>query len=505
MSMTPQPLGRSTPEAQGIPSAALLSFLDAVEKNGMELHSVMLLRHGFVVAEGWWTPYAAQRPHMLYSLSKSFAATGAGLAIAEGRFSLDDSVLSFFPDDAPARVDENLAALRVRHLLSMSTGHEEDTTRHLSEDADGNWVKAFLSRPIGREPGTHFVYNSGASYMISAIVQKTTGTPLLEFLQPRLLAPLGITQATWESCPRGINTGGWGLSLKSEDIARFGQLYGQKGVWNDKCLLPQSWVEEATSRQVSNGTRAESDWEQGYGYQFWRCRHNAYRGDGAFGQFCVVMPDQDAVLVITGNVGDMQAPLNLAWEHLLPAFGPAPLSAEPAALEQLHHKLGHLAIAAPLGTPTSSSLSQVSGSPLSQVSGQIYHFVENEQKINAISFEFGEEEAILTVRDDWGTHRLSCGYGEWRNGTTTFLQHRVRPLIVPQEEWLVAASGAWITSDTFEAKLCFYETPFSPTLTCRFSSDHRLFVDVRGNIGFGPADWPQLQGRAGQGWPTSQL
>jgi CubicO group peptidase (beta-lactamase class C family) len=161
--------------------------------------------------------------------------------------------------------------------------------------------------------------------MVSAIVQKVTGISLMEYLQTRLFEPLGITEQTWESCPRGINVGGWGLSVKTEDIARFGQLYLQKGVWNGVRLLPESWVGQATSRQVSNGTRAESDWEQGYGFQFWCCRHHAYRGDGAFGQYCIVMPEQDAVLAITSNVGDMQALLNLVWEHILPALGPAPI------------------------------------------------------------------------------------------------------------------------------------------------------------------------------------
>ncbi|HEX8235258.1 MAG TPA: serine hydrolase [Abditibacteriaceae bacterium] len=486
MSLTPKPLLRSTPEAQGIPSCALIAFINAAQSRAMELHSLMLLRHGHVVAHGWWSPYAAQHPHMLYSLSKSFAATAAGLAIAEGHFSLDDPVLSFFPDDAPQSVDENLAKLCVRHLLSMSTGHDEDTTRFLRDDTDGNWVRAFLARPVEHEPGTHFVYNSGATYMVSAIVQKVTGTPILNFLQPRLFEPLGIIGATWESCPREINMGGWGLSLKTEDIARFGQLYLQKGMWDGVRLLPESWVDEATTRQVSNGTHAESDWEQGYGYQFWCCRHNAYRGDGAFGQFCIVMPEQDLVLAITSNVGDMQALLNLVWEHLLPSLSPTALTEDHSAQEQLRHKSAHLAIATPQGQHTSSTASQVSG--------RTYNFAENGLGLTAISFEFGREEPILTVHDTHGTHHLICGYGEWQHGKTKFLLRRVWPVIVPQEQWKVATNGAWTATDTFVVKLCFYETPFSPTLTCRFVDNNRLLVDVCGSVGFGPAEWPQLEG-----------
>ena len=168
-------LPRSTPEAQGIASTAVSMFIEQAEKNIDALHSLMLLRHGQVVAEGWWAPYAPERPHMLFSLSKSFTSTAVGLAVAEGRLTVDDPVLSFFPEDAPAKVSANLAAMRVRHLLSMSTGHAEDTTGYFWRSRDKTWVRAFLARPVKYEPGTHFLYNTGATYMLSAIVQKLTG------------------------------------------------------------------------------------------------------------------------------------------------------------------------------------------------------------------------------------------------------------------------------------------------------------------------------------------
>ncbi|HET6386465.1 MAG TPA: serine hydrolase domain-containing protein, partial [Armatimonadota bacterium] len=325
------PLTRRAPEALGIASSGVLAFLDAAAEHIRELHSFMLLRHGQVAAEGWWTPYGADVPHMLFSLSKSFTSTAAGMAIAEGLLSLDDPVVSFFPEDKPARVSENLAAMRVRHLLSMSTGHAEDTLGALSRTADSNWAALFLDRPVDYTPGTHFVYNSGATYMVSAIVQKLTGQRVIDYLRPRLFEPLGITDPKWEVCPRGINTGGWGLSVKTEDIARFGQLYLQKGIWEGRRLLPESWVDAATSKQVSNGDDPNNDWNQGYGYQFWRCRHGAYRGDGAFGQFCIVMPDQDAMIAITAGVADMGGVLNLVWNHLLPAFQSASLPEDPAS------------------------------------------------------------------------------------------------------------------------------------------------------------------------------
>ncbi|MBC7527909.1 MAG: serine hydrolase, partial [Chthonomonadaceae bacterium] len=211
-------LPRTSPESVGIESAGIQKFLEAVNTKVGGLHGFLLLRHGKVAAEGWWTPYAPQYPHMLYSLSKSFTSTAVGLAIEEGKFTLESPVTSFFPKELPSKVGANLAAMRVEHLLMMSTGHDKDATGPTREDKDGDWVKGFLSLPVEHAPGSKFVYNSAATYLLSAIVQKTVGKTVLEYLTPRLLTPLGIEGATWEVCPKGINTGGWGLAIKTEDI-----------------------------------------------------------------------------------------------------------------------------------------------------------------------------------------------------------------------------------------------------------------------------------------------
>ena len=237
---------RSAPEAQGISSADLLGFVNEAEQKLNALHSFMLVRHGQVVAEGWWTPYAADEPHMLYSLSKSFTSTAVGLAVAEGKLNVDDLVLSFFPDEAPAEPSANLKAMRVRDLLTMSTGHHEDDVKDFPYQSDDSVVKAFLARPVSHKPGTFFFYNTPASYMLSAIVQKVTGQPVVEYLRPRLFDPLGIENPTWDASKQGVSLGGFGLNVRTEDIARFGQLYLQKGMWQGKQLLPADWVETAT-------------------------------------------------------------------------------------------------------------------------------------------------------------------------------------------------------------------------------------------------------------------
>jgi hypothetical protein len=316
------------------------------------------------------------------------------------------------------------------------------------------------------------LYNTGATYILSAIVQKLTGMTLLDYLQPRLFEPLGIEGATWETCPRGINTGGFGLSVKTEDIARFGQLYLQKGVWQGERILPAAWVEDATARQVDNAPNENPEWEQGYGYQFWRCRHNAYRGDGAFGQFCIVMPEQDAVLAITSGVGNMQAVLDLVWEHLLPAMGPAALPANPTAHEDLECKLASLALVPAQGTLTS---------PTAQKASARYILEPNEPSVESIAFDFGADQAVVTVRDPQGKRQIVCGSGAWVKAIT--IDDRGLPQKMTAE-------------DTYTIKVCLYETPFRPTITCRFEED-RLTYTFRTNVSFGPLERPPLIGRIG--------
>src|SRR5206468_573237 len=186
-------------------------------------------------------------------------------AIAEGKLSLDDPVLKSFPEDAPSEPSANLKSMRVSDLLRMSTGHQTEPPRTAGQP----WTKTFLAQAVPHKPGTHLLYNTSATYMLSAIVQKATGQTVLGYLTPRLFEPLGIEHPTWETSPQGISTGGYGLSVRTEDIARFGQLYLQRGRWQGKQLVPEAWVAAATRLQTSNGSNPKSDWEQGYGYQFW--------------------------------------------------------------------------------------------------------------------------------------------------------------------------------------------------------------------------------------------
>jgi len=312
-------LPRSTPEQQSLPTAAIERLVAALGRID-HVHTVTVVRHGHVVGEATWAPYERDEPTALYSVSKSFTSLAVGIAIGEGRFGLDDRVIDLVPEAAPAEPSAHLAELRVRHLLTMTTGHTSEV-----ELWEGDWARDTLAAELMYAPGTHWMYNTPATHLLSLIVQTHTGERLLDYLRPRLFEPLGFVDPTWLQSPSGVDAGGFGLSIRPEELAAFGQLLLQRGTWKGRQLVPAEWIDEATRWQVANDAGG-SDWNQGYGFQFWRCRHGAYRGDGAFGQYIVVMPEHDAVVAITGGLPDMQLPLDALWAELLPAFDAVPAS-----------------------------------------------------------------------------------------------------------------------------------------------------------------------------------
>lgn len=347
--MSTSPLPSSPPSAQGVDARGVEAFLDAVESSGtIEPHSLMIVRHGRLVASGWWEPYSSDRLHLLYSLSKSFTATAAGFALAEGLIGLDDPVLSYFPELDADITDPRSRAMLVRHVAAMASGHEEETYERAHALDPDDLVRGFLLLPPDRDPGTVFAYNQPATYTLAAIVRRVTGGTLTAYLRPRLLDPLGIGEVAWRTDRSGGELGFSGLHATTDAIARLGQLYLDGGRWQGEWLLSPEWVAEATREHIATAAGATadqdlSDWERGYCFQFWRSRHG-YRGDGAYGQFCVVLPEHDAVIAATAATRDMQALLTLVWEHLLPAFRPRPPADRAQADEALARRLAHLAL-----------------------------------------------------------------------------------------------------------------------------------------------------------------
>ncbi len=316
-----------TPESIQTAMEALLADDEADES--VRFESVMILKHGNVIYENWFGDAAADIPHVMHSVSKSFTATAIGMAVDEGRLKISDKLVDFFPDQLPEDVSDNLKAITIRYMLTINCAHETEPGR----DADDR-VTGFLAHPVLREPGTWYCYNSMGSYMLSAILQKVTGEKLVDYLDTRLFQPLHIDKPKWEESPQGINVGGWGLYIKTEDMAKFGQLFLQEGEWNGKQLVSKEWVAEASKYQVPSvpaGTRPDEIEKKGltpenctfllgYGYQMWICPQGAYRADGARGQYIMILPDADAVIAVTADTDNLQAEQNMIYKHLFPAL-----------------------------------------------------------------------------------------------------------------------------------------------------------------------------------------
>ncbi len=333
----------STPGEQGITPAAVSAFLDAIEREeGSEPHGLIIQRHGHRVAEGSWAPHTPERLRLVYSLSKTFTGTALGLMLDEGRLSLDDLVSDHLPelfdDDTPAGTRQ----LRIRHIASMSSGHDRETLLEALMIDRADVVKGFLRIPPDAEPGTLFAYNQPPVLTLATILQRLSGQRLSDYLRPRVLDPLGVKGLRWAQFSPGLDMGFSGVHTNLDAIARLGQLYLDNGRWNGEQIVSPEWVAEASTKHIDNPQGFTVDWQQGYGMQVWMSQHG-YRGDGAFGQYMVVLPEHDAVVAMFSCVEEMQTVLDLMWEHLIPAMGAEPLPVS-AADDELAHRLAHLAL-----------------------------------------------------------------------------------------------------------------------------------------------------------------
>ncbi len=467
---TPFALPRSAPELQGIDPSALQTFLDKIRESKLQFHSIMIVRNGFVVTEGWWAPYEPSYIHQLYSLSKSFTSTAVGFAVAEGLLTVEDPVLSFFPEETPPEVSPNLAAMKVKHLLTMSVGQAQEPLRAMRENTEESWVKTFLHWPVDYEPGSRFLYNTAATFMLSAIVQKLSGEKLIDYLKPRLLDPLAIRDSDWAENPQGVNVGGYGFRIKTEDIAKLGLLYLQKGVWNDKQILSPEWVEAATSKQIqSTGSDpdgpGDTDWDQGYGYQFWRNTVGGYRADGAFGQFSLVSPEKNTVVAITSQSMDMQASMKLVWEYLLPVMQDSPIEENKAAQASLKNTLQQLSLSPPVYQERS---------PLSAgLNGKKFTLDSNDYGTRSVQLDFTDQHCVLKIEEPDGPVILTCGYNQWiKEGNQKERGSALFPIPIRTDSpSLVAASAGWQDDQTLIITLQYLELCHGDQFIFAFDQD----------------------------------
>ncbi|EJL94305.1 penicillin-binding protein, beta-lactamase class C [Herbaspirillum sp. CF444] len=466
---------RGAPELHGVSADAILAFLEAAQSSGFELHSFMLYRRGAVIAEGWWDPYRADRIHMTHSATKSFAVCGVGLALAEGRFRLRDKVVSFFPEMLPADVDPKLAAMTVEDLLTMRTGHAEEVSGSVWRQIKTSWVAEFFKIPVVHQPGTKFVYTSAATYMLSAIISKTTGQPLRDYLQPRLFEPLNITRFEWPLDPHGISPGANGLSCETADLLKLGVLHLQNGMWNGKQVLPREWVAAVQAQHVPGK----------YGYQWWLGPHD-YSARGLFGQYVLVFPESDAVLAMTAAIQPGRNFLGgLLYKHFPAAFGKQPLPDDARADLRLRAVTATLQLLPPL---------KPSHSPLAgRISGQRFDMEANEDGVRSLQFDFSETRCRFTMTDERGVHTIEAGLRERIESTTSMSAYKLHHEY-QFDVMRVSAGGSWQDERTFVMTWCFFESTFRDTVVCVFS-DHGVTMERRANVNSGPLARPVMSGR----------
>ena len=299
---------------------ALNEFFAKFPPEHDEIHTLQIYSGNAMVVRIAPAPYSPTDKREIYSLSKSFCSTAIGILCDEGKLSVEDRIADLFPDKLPDVVSENLGKMRVKHVLSMNTGHPSCVMNRMVRSDDA--ARAFLAQEVVYEPGTHFAYNTGATCLLSCIVERISGMKLVDFLTWKLFLPLGITDVRWSRVPDGTNEGGCGIHICSDDIVKLGLLYLNKGMWNGKRILSEEWVNAATSPVSDNSMNGTPDWCAGYGYQFWVNAREGFRGDGAFGQLCVVLPEHNMVFAIQTELGDMQREMDAVMElaeHLFDA------------------------------------------------------------------------------------------------------------------------------------------------------------------------------------------
>ncbi|MDR1520064.1 MAG: beta-lactamase family protein [Planctomycetota bacterium] len=455
-------LERASPAEMNVDPGQVLRYIEALD--GLHCHSVMVLRKGKVITEGWWKPYRSGYEHILYSVSKSFVSMAIGFAVQERLLSLDERLVDIFGDVFPCEPCGNMVRARIRHLLTMSLGHKGVTDLDFYQS--GDWLREALFHYLETEPGTNFFYDNRCTFLSCAILQKRAGMTVHDYLRPRLFEPLGITGTSWETNSAGINAGGWGLRAKTEDLARFGLFLQQRGAWGGKQLLSGKWIDEASARHIDTRGKsvlaAEDCW-RGYGYLFWRSSFpGAYRGDGALGQSVIVMPDQEMVVAITAGNGARAGLLERTWDTLCPGIdscgrGDSGTEAEQALLDA---KLASLTIPHPEGKP---------GLRLSALkySGQAYRMAPNKLGITKLSVQFGDIDDI-TLWIGESVLRLRAGHGEWEE-TDTGLQPGDPSDVVLLFHKNVAGSAAW-RGDEYVLKLAYTRTPYVDALRLRFDA-----------------------------------
>ena len=432
----------ASPESQGIPSRAILNFLQRIDAERINMHGFLLVRHKQIAAEGYWAPWSADRKHRMYSVSKSFVSLAVGMLIDEGRLSLDDRIAEYFPEKLPEKLHPWLAASTVRDLLTMSTAHAR--TSYTRNDSD--WVETFFNRPPSHPPGTLFSYDTSATVVLTATVERLAGMPFLDYMRPHFLDRIGFSPDAWcIRTPEGVSWGGSGVICTLRDLASVALACTNGGMWGDERVLPAEYLTAATSKQIDNSIRGND----GYGYQIWRDKENGFSFRGMGSQYAICFPDKEFIFTC---IADTQgAPQGSAIpavmrEELYPHLADAPLAEDPAAHAALSAKIEKLAVLPLPGSPDAQAASGVDGA--------WYVLQDNPMGITRMRLCFEQDQGTWQYTNGQGDNVLRFGIG--RVLATKFPQRNYfgeQIGAVPGIEYDCLTSAAWIDERTFNMEV----------------------------------------------------
>ena len=443
---------RCTPESCGISSSLLKEVMQELDR--MEyMKSIIILRKGKIIAESYWAPYGPETPTALWSLSKSFTSCAIGVARREKRLELDDKLIDFFPEYRSCVTDEKMFDVTLRDLLTMRSGHGQCAFNHAWLDTAGDWVRGFLSSPLPHKPGTYFAYNSLGTYMLSAVIRRVTGENLRDYLMPRLFLPLEIQPGPWDSCPAGTNYGGFGLHLKPMDLAKFTQLILDRGIWQGRQILPADYLDEALKPHADNSMNEHPDWRCGYGYQFWCSRHG-FRGDGACGQYAVILPEKEMAIAVNGSMSEMGRTLDLFWEKLLPGIQDQALEENNAALSELESFCRSAAIPpAPVTTKV-------------EMKTRTFEFLPNAAKIEGGTLSFDADKCVLALKTPRGVEKIKAGFGKFEKSFAQLQDFRPHHF---------GACASWKDEKSLEIRVLHLDGTFRDTWLITFEEGKMEF------------------------------
>jgi CubicO group peptidase (beta-lactamase class C family) len=478
-------LRRGEPRHAGVNSAIVEAFLDDAAAAGLDIHGLMLHRAGRVVAEGWRWPYRADRPRIMHSATKSVMASAIGMALEGGRFRLQDKVVSFFPELMPAVIDDKLASMTVENLLTMRAGHGAETSGSIWRGISTSWTAEFFNIPVVHQPGTTYMYTSAASYMLSAILSKTTGQTLHAYLKPRFFEPLGIVGEEWDLGPDNVNPGGNGLTMKTADLLKLGVLHAQGGLWEGRRILSEDWVAQATRSHGDN-----------YGYQWATTATGAYLAIGIFMQFVMVFPGHQAALAVVGAAQEgSKVFLPVVRQHFPRAFDEQlPVAEAQKADAHLRLRLAAAAESPPLaGAGEQPALAFISAKTAARVGGRRFLIEPNPLGVTAVRFVFEGDRCVFHLVDAAGDHIITCGLRDWIESRTDMPGADLHHGYALQSA-VVVAGATWTDEQTLRMVWIFAETAFRDTVVCRFDAEG-VTIERSVNVNSSALSWPTLSGK----------